>query len=158
MRARPRLLVVPMGPQHLDTILEIEGASFGQPWNRELFAAELRHPQALPLCALTLPSLQVAGYLCLWLVAGEAQVQNLATHPVWRHLGVARFLLKTGLKEAQRRGCRLATLEVRPSNWAARDLYDSLGFAQVGRRPNYYRAEGEDALLLDCDLTRADWV
>ncbi len=102
--------------------------------------------------ALRLPADLVAGYLILWLAADEAQVQNLAVHPAFRQRGVGRQLLVAGLREAHRRGATFATLEVRPSNLAARCLYDSLGFAEQGRRPGYYQAEGEDAILMAADL------
>jgi ribosomal-protein-alanine N-acetyltransferase len=45
-------------------------------------------------------------------------------------------------------------LEVRPSNLIAYKLYESLGFNEVGVRPNYYPAfvGREDALVLAMDL------
>jgi ribosomal-protein-alanine N-acetyltransferase len=153
-----RLLITPLKPRHLDAVMAIEKVSFAKPWQRSLFEAELVHRHALVLAALTLPAETLAAYLCLWLVLDEAQVQNLAVHPAFRERGVGRYLLVRGLDEARRRGARLATLEVRPSNLAARRLYASLGFTQVGRRPGYYQIEGEDALLLDCDLTTAAFL
>jgi ribosomal-protein-alanine N-acetyltransferase len=42
----------------------------------------------------------------------------------------------------------VAWLEVRPSNTAARALYESFGFQEVGRRPLYYADTEEDAILL----------
>ena len=39
-------------------------------------------------------------------------------------------------------------LEVRESNTAARQLYEKLGFVEIGGRPDYYRDPVEDALLL----------
>lgn len=135
--------------------MAIEEASFARPWQRMLFEAELKHAHALLLGAITLPAEILVAYLCMWLVADEVQVQNLAVHPPFRNHGVGRYLLIRGLEEARRKGARLATLEVRPSNLAARRLYASLGFFEVGRRPGYYQTEGEDALLLDCDLTQA---
>ena len=39
-------------------------------------------------------------------------------------------------------------LEVRNSNYAARDLYEKHGFEAVGRRPGYYAADSEDAVLM----------
>jgi ribosomal-protein-alanine N-acetyltransferase len=146
-----------LAARHLEAVEAIERASFVNPWQRKLFAAELTNRHALPLAALTLPGGVLAGYLCLWLAADEAQVQNLAVHPAYRRRGVGRHLLVAGLAEARRRGSRLATLEVRPSNRAARALYRRLGFREVGRRPGYYAAEGEDALLLDCDLAQEPW-
>jgi len=147
-----KLAVTPMSHRHLDQVAAIEQACFPRPWSRKLFAAEIKHRHALPLVALTLPAGLVAGYLCLWLVAGEAQVQNLAVNPAFRRRGVGRLLLLSGLREAARRGCTEATLEVRPSNLAARRLYSSLGFGLQGRRPRYYAPEGEDALLMSLDL------
>ncbi len=138
--------------------MAIEEASFAKPWQRLLFEAELKHKHALVLAALTLPGETLAAYLCLWLEADEVQVQNLAVHPAFRNRGVGRYLLVRGLDEARRRGAKVATLEVRPSNTAARRLYASLGFLEVGRRPGYYQTEDEDALILICDLTKTAFL
>lgn len=144
-----------MAPRHLPAVQQIERACFPQPWSERVFAAELKNPHALPLCLLTLPSEMPVAYLILWLVGEEVQVQNLAVHPGFRRRGLGRHLLRLGLAEAAARGAKVATLEVRPSNLAARRLYLSLGFVQTGRRPGYYQTEKEDAILLDCDLAAA---
>ena len=149
----PRLLLAPLRPHHLDQVLAIERLSFSQPWERKLFEAELRYPQALCLGAFGGLDRRLWGYAILWIVIDEAQIQNLAVHPGQRGRGVARRLLSTALAEAQRRGATWASLEVRPSNLSARRLYAGLGFVEVGRRPGYYQPEGEDALLLNADLT-----
>lgn len=144
--------MVPLALYHLPQVLAIEQVSFPVPWTPRIFQAELRHPRALPLAALLEPTQVLAGYLCLWLVAEEAQVQNLAVHPAFRGRGVGRRLLWEGLRRCRDKGAHTANLEVRPSNLAAQALYRSLGFTQVGRRPGYYQPEGEDALILQCDL------
>lgn len=132
--------------------MAIERACFSQPWERRLFEAEVVFPQALCLAALALPEMRLAGYLIMWVVVDEAQIQNIAVHPDLRGRGVGRVLLRQGLKEASRRGATWASLEVRPSNLAARRLYASLGFEEMGRRRGYYQPEGEDALLLNAEL------
>jgi len=48
-------------------------------------------------------------------------------------------------------GARVATLEVRLSNEAARLLYQRFGFRPVGVRPHYYSDNGEDALIMTTD-------
>jgi [ribosomal protein S18]-alanine N-acetyltransferase len=133
-------------------VLAIEQASFAQPWRRQLFAAELVYPLALCLAALLSPGELLAGYLIMWVVVDEAQIQNIAVNLALRGHGVGKALLAEGLKQAQARGATWASLEVRPSNLAARRLYATLGFTEVGRRPGYYQPEGEDAILMNCDL------
>ena len=39
-------------------------------------------------------------------------------------------------------------LEVREGNVAARNLYDSLGFTQIGVRKRYYEDSREDAIVM----------
>ena len=45
-------------------------------------------------------------------------------------------------------------LEVRPSNTHAIALYDTMGFNEIGRRPNYYPGKRgrEDALVMAIEL------
>jgi ribosomal-protein-alanine N-acetyltransferase len=52
------------------------------------------------------------------------------------------------LDEGARLGARRATLEVRRSNAAARQLYERFGFSVVGIRQDYYSNPVEDALVL----------
>ena len=44
--------------------------------------------------------------------------------------------------------------ELFADNEQAIRLYEKLGFRQVGRRKNYYRAEHEDALLMTVEFDR----
>ena len=69
----------------------------------------------------------------------------LATDPA--HQG--RGHMKKLLSEVISARCQAAEiwLEVHEANLPARSLYNSLGFAEVGRRPRYY-ADGGTALLL----------
>ena len=79
-------------------------------------------------------------------------MMNVAVSPAYRRRGIARELIQALLRELARQGSHRLTLEVRASNAPARALYESLSFAQVGRRPNYYRNPKEDALIL-----RKEW-
>jgi ribosomal-protein-alanine N-acetyltransferase len=57
-------------------------------------------------------------------------------------------MLDAVLIELGSRGVRTAFLEVRESNLAARALYGSRGFTEIGRRHRYYRRPVEDALVM----------
>jgi ribosomal-protein-alanine N-acetyltransferase len=72
--------------------------------------------------------------------------------PSARRRGIARALLERIMAEVMEAGVRALYLEVRESNSAARALYRTLGFEQVGQRRGYYQHPSEDALVLRRDL------
>lgn len=143
-------LIRPFELADLTAVLSIEQASSPCPWKAEFFLGELHKPYARVLVA----ELQgeVVGYLCCWFVVDEVQILNLAVHPGCRRHGVAKALLQAMLAAARHAGMRSVSLEVRRGNMPARALYQQFHFAQVAVRPRYY-ADGEDALLLVCDLS-----
>ncbi len=153
----PSWSIEPLTVADLDEVLAIEAVSFPTPWSRAAFLYELTQNRAAR-CWLARGSgaaPRVLGYLCLWEMASEIHITNLAVHPDWRRQGIARSLLSAVLEDARRRQLTLALLEVRPNNSEARDLYASLGFQVVGRRKGYYFDTGEDALLMRADLAAA---
>lgn len=142
----------------LDAVHAIERHAFSDPWSRGSFAALLADPRVLFIVAvgpgdgaLTAPG-RLVGYAVATFVVDEAELANLATAPEARRQGVGGLLLDEVIRGAVTRGTRELFLEVRESNAAARALYGSRGFAQVGRRRGYYRRPVEDALVLRLGL------
>jgi ribosomal-protein-alanine N-acetyltransferase len=154
----PDVRIEPMRAADLEAVLQIERASFRTPWSRQAFLHELERNRVAGLWvargmrAGESRAADVVGYLCLWAVADEVHVTNLAVHPAWRGEGIGRRLLGTLLAYHRGQGARRAFLEVRPGNAEARRLYKSLGFQEVGRRQGYYVDTGEDAILLEARL------
>lgn len=135
-------------PADLETILEIELASFVNPWTREMYLAELEN-HGVSFCYVVRDrSQQVIGYCSFWRVLDELHINNLAVAPSQRGRGAGMALLHEVLREGARLGARRATLEVRRSNEAARRLYERLGFSVAGVRQAYYTHPVEDALIL----------
>lgn len=153
--------IEPMGVGDLEAVLAIERASFVTPWSRRAFLHELERNRvaeawvAREAGGSTSGPDPVVGYVCLWIVADEVHVTNLAVHPAHRGRGIASRMLVAALVRRRALGARRALLEVRPANIEARRLYRSLGFREVGRRRNYYVDTGEDALLLEATLDAA---
>jgi [ribosomal protein S18]-alanine N-acetyltransferase len=88
---------------------------------------------------------RIAGFLVVRAVAeDEREVLNVAVDPLAQRQGVAAQLLS----EASRRGAARWFLEVRESNFPARNLYKKLGFLDVGRRPSYYTSPEEDCIVM----------
>lgn len=89
----------------------------------------------------------VVGVAIGLLQLDEGHVCDVAVATERRRQGIAARLLADLEDRLAARGARATTLEVRPSNRAARALYARLGYREEGRRPGYY-PDGEDALLL----------
>jgi len=140
-----------MRPEDLDVVLAIERASFSMPWSRGAFLYEMQQNR-VARCVVTREDGRVVGYLCLWEIADEVHITNIAVHPDARRRGIARRLLAGALEDVRRRRLRLVVLEVRPSNTEAIGLYASFGFRVVGRRRGYYYDTGEDALVMELAL------
>jgi ribosomal-protein-alanine N-acetyltransferase len=138
--------VRPAEPRDVPAVAAIEQASFGDPWSANSFAQLVHNPGVL--FAIAEQAGAVAGYVVAWFAADEAEVANVAVAAVARGRGVGAQLLDVALTEAAGRGAATVYLEVRESNGAARRLYASRGFAEVGRRRRYYRNPVEDALVL----------
>ena len=150
-------VVEPMRPDRdLNAVVELEQASFANPWTREMFTWELEYSDISNFYVLRTAHHAVAAYCSFWLVFGELHLNNLAVRPECRRRGLARTLLGHVLKEATTRGARRVTLEVRPSNDAARRLYAAAGFRLAGTRLNYYTNPCEDALILWRDPLREE--
>lgn len=137
----------------LDAVMEIERLGFSTPWVREAFVDELARPWARLEVLRHQASRQVVAFCNYWLVADELHILNIAVHPSERRRGHASRLLAHIVSEARRASFRLLMLEVRVSNQAAQSLYRKFGFREIGRRPKYYADTGEDALLMDLELS-----
>lgn len=91
-------------------------------------------------------------------VMDEAEVLTLATNPADQRKGLARAVLGEFLQRAAQNGADRVFLEVAADNTAAKALYLREGFAEIGKRPNYYaNSAGEkiSALVLERRLDGA---
>jgi [ribosomal protein S18]-alanine N-acetyltransferase len=142
------------------TIVAIEQRSFSDPWSERSFCDLLNHPAIYFACARERGREEgsgdrVVGYVVAWFAAGEGEIANLAVAPAERGRGLGAMLLEAALAEGRRLGATETFLEVRSTNVRARQLYESRGFAEVGRRRNYYRRPTEDAVILRREETAA---
>jgi ribosomal-protein-alanine N-acetyltransferase len=143
-------------PDQIDDVLEIEHASFTNPWTREMYLAELEN-RGVSFCFLARNDEgEAVGFCSFWRVLDELHINNLAVRPDSRRAGIGTALLTHVLREGARLGARRATLEVRRSNNAARLLYERFGFAVAGVRRGYYTKPLEDALVLWRDGLQAE--
>lgn len=139
-----------MTPDDLDSVIAIEQASFSTPWSWASFRNLLARGDADLWVAVA--EKEVIGYAVVWYAASECELGNLAVAQERRSRGIGRALLEWTLEKAKERGAERIYLEVRMSNRAAQELYQSRGFVQVGLRRRYYRSPTEDARVMCLDL------
>jgi ribosomal-protein-alanine N-acetyltransferase len=90
----------------------------------------------------------VGGFIVARQVAGDLEILNFAVRPERRNRGIGASLLREALAWGATFSAQKAFLEVRASNLAALRFYEHHGFEVTGRRPRYYSAPIEDALVL----------
>jgi ribosomal-protein-alanine N-acetyltransferase len=148
--------VEPMQEGDLDEVLELEQASFTEPWTRKMFVGELQGntfstnlvARADAADGITLRTGSLVGYIMFWVVFEELHLMNLAVQPELRRRGFATALVRQALSIGIAAGARTALLEVRASNAAALRLYQGFGFTPRGIRRGYYERPSEDAVIM----------
>jgi ribosomal-protein-alanine N-acetyltransferase len=96
---------------------------------------------------------EIAGFLIARQIATDIEILNLAVIVGARRRGIGTALLKHALDWGRGLDAEKAFLEVRMSNLAAMRFYEKHQFEVTARRPRYYMAPVEDALLLAASLT-----
>ena len=136
-----------MTPQDIESVMVIEEATFPAPWSRRMLTDELAAPGRYYI-VLDGPD-GIEGYGGAMVSDQEGHVMTMAVGSDRRGRGLGTTLLSALLSAALGMGASRLLLEVRPSNMAARHLYQKFGFVPVGVRPRYYR--DEDALVMWVD-------
>ena len=78
-----------------------------------------------------------------------AELEIVAVRPALQRRGIGAALLRELVEAARRGEAQTMRLEVRRSNAPAIALYCRQGFRESGRRPGYYSAPAEDALIFE---------
>lgn len=107
-----------------------------------------------PYLLIATQQTQIVGFICGRKMVDEGEILNLAVRPLLRRLGVGRRLVQAFLRIAANQGVVKVHLEVRESNTVAIQFYTGVGFRQAGKRPGYYQAPAEAAVLMTAMLGR----
>lgn len=140
-----------MRASDLEAISRIELSAYPHPWTFGIFRDCMASGYE---CWVLERSGELIGYGVLSVAAGEAHILNICVAPAEQGRGLGRRILARLLDLARWHHAMRVFLEVRPSNTAAIALYDSSGFNEIGRRPNYYPGKRgrEDAMVMAIEL------
>jgi len=134
----------PMDTSDIPNVLDLERATYPEPWSMGVFGAELSQGNRVYIVAVA--DDEIIGYAGLMLVDEDAHVTTLAVKQGGRKAGLGTRLMLQLIAAGLQRGARYLTLEVRATNEGAQRLYNKFGMEPVGVRKNYYR--GDDAVIM----------
>lgn len=136
----------PATPADLAAILTLgQSAPTAAHWSTDQHRAALSDPSRLTLIAEE--NSQTVGFLIARAIDSEWELENIVVVANTQRRGIGTQLLNEFLNHARARNAQSIFLEVRESNLPARRLYEKHGFAQSGRRTNYYHSPAEDAMV-----------
>ncbi len=139
--------ILPLAPEHLPRILEIEPQAHSHPWSETLLS-DINSRGAFH--HVLIKDQRVIGYFYAQNIVGEVTLLNIAIDPCFQGQGYGSKLLEAFLEFCQHREAESVWLEVRESNITASRLYQNLGFNEVDRRRDYYPTMNgkEDAIIM----------
>jgi [ribosomal protein S18]-alanine N-acetyltransferase len=145
------MMIRPMLPADVDRIIEMADSLPESPrWSRDVYCSALNPESAPRRIALVAQDsgLRVVGFLIAAVVPPDAELENIGVAADSQRKGVGRALIRECRSLLAGFGVTKVTLEVRPSNAAAQQLYRSCGFEPIARRVGYYIEPKEDAIVM----------
>lgn len=146
----------PLVPADLPRVLEIAAGLKDAPqWTEAAWLHALDSavsPRRVALAAVEPADGALLGFAVTSLMPPQAELETIAVAGESQRRGIGGTLLNALAAQLDCEGIEEFWLEVRESNRAALALYRLAGFAQTGRRKNYYRDPEEDGLLLTLRL------
>ena len=151
------LHVRPMRVDDVDSVYAIELIAHRVPWSREIIrdCVLVKYDcRILEIEADTVPAL--ASYIVSRYDLNTCHVLNLCVTPHMQGKGYGRFLLQNLINSQEGTSINRMILEVRPSNTRALNLYQKMGFQQIGIKKDYYKdIDGtEDGVVLEKILNK----
>ncbi|SDX12733.1 ribosomal-protein-alanine N-acetyltransferase [Ruegeria halocynthiae] len=96
------------------------------------------------------------SFALIQVIAGEAELITIATHPDYQRRGLARRVMTDWHTKARVLGVSRAFLDVASDNLPAISLYQAFGYTPCATRKGYYRRENchnVDAIVMECRLS-----
>jgi ribosomal-protein-alanine N-acetyltransferase len=143
----------PMRASDIDALMPYETEMFGtEAWSRNGYRSELADSRHRYYVTAEESEGQLLGWAGVMIIGRTAEILTVGVIPAARRAGIARRLVATLLVEARRRRATEVFLEVRVDNDAARKLYRTEDFAEVGLRRGYYDHGRIDAVTMRREL------
>lgn len=139
-------------------VMEVNTGRFSSQWTKEIYEQELIENDFAHYFVMTTEKDKVIGYVGMWIIFDDAQITNIAVHPDFRGMKIGEKMFGFALAFAFQQGAQMLSLEVRPSNTVAKNMYRKFGLEEGAIRKNYYPDNGEDALVMWVNLTEVNFA
>ncbi len=146
-----KVLIRKMTVEDVPVVAQLDRISFSLSWPEYAFYYEVKDNSAARCFVAETDDRKVIGMIVSWVIVDELHIATIAVHPDYRRQGIGELILTKALQDGREAGTQHALLEVRAGNDAAQHLYRKFGFKAAGRRPKYYKDNGEDAILMNLD-------
>lgn len=135
-------------------LAELHKQLFDKAWTVATFSELLRHPGSIALVAEKGDG-AAAGFMLARQALDEVEILTFGVAPEAQRQGLGSSLLDALIGACREARARRLILEVDAGNAAAISLYRAAGFAEIGRRKQYYakpKGKRSDALVLALEL------
>ncbi len=146
-----RLIIRRMDVTDIDSVMHVEQKANSHGWRRRTFVDSLQLNHECWVVVDPHTSTYTIAHSVLGCEVESAELYNISVDPAYQGRGIGRMLLNHMLIRSRTMPVDRVFLEVRVSNQRAINLYQSVGFKQVGVRKDYYQHEKwgrEDAYVL----------
>jgi [ribosomal protein S18]-alanine N-acetyltransferase len=147
------------GAADLEAVIQLERATTEAPhWAESEYAAMLVLATGAVKRALFIAEGEVGlmGFAVGKVIGigseSSSELESVAVSSDARRAGVGRMLCAAVINWCRTQGAEAIELEVRAASAGAIALYSGLGFIAEGRRPGYYKAPPDDAVLMRLKL------
>ena len=134
----------------IEAVLINERCSYTHPWSHSIFEECMKKDH----CWVLEANSRIIGHGIISVGAEEAHLLNVCINPNFQGNGYGQLLVEYLTNQARSQAAINMFLEVRLSNQVAYQLYEKLGFNEIGVRHDYYPAYTgrEDAIVLAIEL------
>ena len=146
-----RLIIRRMDVTDIESVMHVEHKANSHGWRRRTFEDSLQLNHECWVVVDPHTNTYTIAHSVLGCEVDSAELYNISVDPAYQGRGVGRMLLNHMLTRSRTMPVDRVFLEVRVSNERAINLYQSVGFKQVGVRKDYYQHEKwgrEDAYVL----------
>ncbi|MBX7146635.1 MAG: GNAT family N-acetyltransferase [Alphaproteobacteria bacterium] len=134
----------------------IHAACFERPWDENVFNSILKNQSnIMGIIAIDKIKHQRIAFVLAQIVLEQMDIISIAVSIPYRQKSLAKQMMQKIMAKALSQHVQYCYLEVAINNYPAQKLYKSLGFVQIGLRPNYYKDVSQtmiDALVFKYTL------